>query len=79
MPAVANPSNDGGGERHDGALFGDPRRNEGLGIGLEVKDLDAAGVMVEMRDCICENRAPFPGPCQAFVDKASGVRMAQIR
>jgi len=76
VPAVADPSIDGGGKRHIAALLGDPRRRDGLGVGLEANDLDAAGVIVEMRDCIWQNRAPFPGPCQAFAEKASGVRMA---
>ena len=49
---------------------------EALGIGFVAIDLDNTGFVDEMRDCICEKRAPLPGPCQAFAEKASGPRMA---
>lgn len=56
--------------------FGSLLAIEEVGIVLVAIDLESAGFVAEMRDCICEKRAPLPGPCQAFAEKASGPRMA---
>lgn len=77
MPAVANRDIDDGGKRHATQLFGEVLGIEVFEAGFVAKDLDMVGVVVvEMRDCICEKRAPLPGPCQAFAEKTSGPRMA---
>jgi hypothetical protein len=76
VPAIANRSIDVGGKRHPAQPFGDGLGIEACGIGFVAKDLDIASVVVEMRDCMFEKRAPLPGPCQAFAEKASGPRMA---
>lgn len=73
VPAAANRNIDGA-KRQVG--FGCALTIEDLGIGFVAIDLDSTSVVVEMRDCICEKRAPLPGPCQAFAEKASGARMA---
>jgi hypothetical protein len=76
VPAIANRSIDDGGKRHDAQLLDGVLAIEAFGMGLVVNGLTMAGVVVEMRDCMCEKRAPLPGPCQAFAEKASGARMA---
>jgi hypothetical protein len=77
VPVVANRDIDDGGKRHGTALFGDGLAIEAVEIGLVANDVDFWRVaVVEMRDCICEKRAPLPGPCQAFAEKTSGPRMA---
>lgn len=76
VPAIANRRIDDGAKRDGAQLFGDALGIEAFGIGVVAKDLEKAGAVVEMRDCIFENRAPLPGPCQAFAEKASGARMA---
>ena len=76
VPATASRSMDDGAKRDGAQLFGDALGIEAFGIGVVAKDLEMAGVVVEMRDCIFEKRAPLPGPCQAFAEKASGARMA---
>jgi hypothetical protein len=76
VPAIANRSIDDGGKRRDAQLLVGVLAIEAFGMGLVVKGLAMAGVVVEKRDCMCEKRAPLPGPCQAFAEKASGARMA---
>lgn len=73
VPSVANPNIDGA-KRQVGV--GCVLATGDFGIDFVAIDLDNTGVVVEMRDCICEKRAPLPGPCQAFAEKASGARMA---
>ena len=76
VPAAASRSMDDGAKTDGAQLFGDALGIEAFGMDLVAKDLEMAGVVVEMRDCIFEKRATLPGPCQAFAEKASGARMA---
>lgn len=48
-----------------------------FGVGFVAKDLAILGAVDCKRDGICAKRAPFPGPCQAFVDKPSGPRIVR--
>lgn len=73
VPAVANRGID---DVKRQAEFGALLRIGALGVCFVAIDLDNTGFVEEMRDCICEKRAPLPAPCQAFAEKASGLRMA---
>lgn len=46
-------------------------------LDVVAKDLDILDAVVCMRCCMWEKRAPVPGLCQAFAEKASVPRMAE--
>ena len=77
VPAIAKRNIDDGGKRHAAQLVGWYLGVKGFGVDFVANFHDMAGVVVDMRDCICEKRAPSTGPCQAFAERASGPRMAR--
>ena len=64
------------GTRQAAQLLGVCLCTNGCAEGFVAKDLDIVGVVDCMRCC---KRAPVPGLCQAFAEKASGPRMAEGR
>lgn len=48
-----------------------------MGVGFVANALESTdmGELVVMRGCVEENRAPFPGPCQALAVKAAVPRI----
>ena len=69
----------------EGAINADGPRNPLVRGGVErttafdedVKGLEVRGEIVCVRDCIRENRAPFPGLCQALAEKFKVPRIAR--
>lgn len=59
------------GARKDAQLHGFLVKDCDTGDGFVAKVLDIMRVVVDMRGCICDQRAPFPG-----AERTSGARMA---
>jgi hypothetical protein len=75
VPAVAKRRTEEAGTRHVAQLLCDRAAGVGScardGFVVNARDRVGAGV----RGCMCEKRAPLPGPCQALAEKGSAPRI----
>jgi hypothetical protein len=79
VPAVAKRNTGDAGKRHIAQLLcGLVTLSGSLAcVGLVVNVLNT--ICEGVRGCMYEKSAPFPGPCQAFAEKASGPRIVDGR